>query len=307
MGSKTKSPTPVNTTALLPQQQAANDAAVNKTNAANRLNQTGPDGQTLTYDPVTGAQTVTRGAADQALTDTRNANMQTAGDMAGGLLGQAKNTMANPLDTSGMTGWGSNSTTSGFGAVQGVQDAMMGRLRPDLDRAREAERARLMQSGIDEDSAAYQRAMERRDRAETDASQQALIGAMGEQNTLFNQGLAGNASADAQRARQMQEATALRQLPLTEAQALQGMSGTNTDPKFASYVTSGNYKAPDIIGAAQTDYQSQLDAANAAKAKKSGLFGTLGSAVGAIGGSFLGVPTLGAQLGGSLGSQLGGR
>ncbi len=295
-------------TAMLPQQQAANDAATQKTDAANRIDQTGADGQKITYDPVTGAQTVTRGEADQALTDTRNQNMQSAGNLAGGLLGQAANSMANPLDTSGMTGWGSNSTTSNFGAVKEVQDAMMSRLQPDLERRREAEMQRARNAGVSVyGSNAGGNLLDSLSRGENDASQQALLKAVDAQNILFNQGLAGNASADAQRAKQLAEATALRQMPLNEAQMLQGMSGTSTDPKFNSFVTSQGYQAPDIMGAANADYKAQMDAYNAKKASGSGMGSTIGGLLGGVAGSFVGMPMLGASLGSGLGGQVGGR
>ncbi len=308
MGSKSKAPTAPNMTAMLPQQQAANDAATQKTDAANRIDQTGADGQKITYDPVTGAQTVTRGEADQALTDTRNQNMQSAGNLAGGLLGQAANSMANPLDTSGMTGWGSNSTTSNFGAVKEVQDAMMSRLQPDLERRREAEMQRARNAGVSVyGSNAGGNLLDSLSRGENDASQQALLKAVDAQNILFNQGLAGNASADAQRAKQLAEATALRQMPLNEAQMLQGMSGTSTDPKFNSFVTSQGYQAPDIMGAANADYKAQMDAYNAKKASGSGMGSTIGGLLGGVAGSFVGMPMLGASLGSGLGGQVGGR
>lgn len=298
MGSKSKAPTAPNMSALLPQQQAANDAATQKTDAANRITQIGPDNQKITYDPTTGAQTVTRGAADQALTDTRNANQQQAGNMVGGLLGQAQNTMANPLDTSGMTGYGANSTTSNFGSVKEVQDAMMSRLQPDLERRREAEMQRARNAGVPVyGSAAGGNMLDALNRSENDASMQALLKGVDAQNTLFNQGLAGNASADRQRAQQLQEAQMLRQMPLNEAQMLQGMSGTNTDPKFNNFVTSAGYKAPDIVGAAQADYKAQMDAYNAKNASKSNVLGGVMGLAGSV---------LGGPVGGMLGSSLGG-
>lgn len=300
MGSKAKAPAAPDYKALATQQGALNDAATAKTDAANRITQIGADGQKLTYDPTTGAQTVTRGEADQALTNTRNENMQSAGNLAGGLLGQAANSMANPLDTSGMTGWGSNSTTSNFGAVKEVQDAMMSRLQPDLERRREAEMQRARNAGISTyGSNAGGNMLDALNRSENDASQQALLKAVDAQNTLFNQGLAGNASADAQRLRQMQEATALRQMPLNEAQMAQNMSGTSTDPKFANFVTSQGYKPVDMMGAEQANYKAQMDAYNAKKASS-----PVGSILG-LAGSVLGGP-IGGMLGSTVGGLMGG-
>lgn len=87
---------------------------------------------------------------------------------------------------------GQQNLDSGFGAVQQVQDAMMGRLAPMRQQARDAEIQRLKNQGIPEDSDAFQRAVKRLDESDTDAQQQALLGAAGEYGNIFNRGLAKN-------------------------------------------------------------------------------------------------------------------
>lgn len=80
---------------------------------------------------------------------------------------------------------------SGFGAVESVRDAMMGRMAPQRQYAREAEIQRLKNQGITENSEAWTRALTRLDQGDTDAQQQALLGAAGEYGNIFNRELAG--------------------------------------------------------------------------------------------------------------------
>jgi len=175
---------------------------------------------------------------------------------------------------------------------------MMGRLRPDLDRARASEVQRLANQGITEGSDAFQRAMERRDRADTDASMQALIGAMGEQNTLFNQGIAGNQAADRQRMQQYGEAIDTRDLPMQEMLKMQQAGGQVT-PNLAmpGFMSATNGQGVDYSGAAQNQYQAAMNDYNAKQAQSGGMLKGLMS----VGGTLLGGP-----LGGALGSALGG-
>lgn len=77
-----------------------------------------------------------------------------------------------------------------FGAVEGVRNAMMARMAPQRQQAREAEIQRLKNQGIPENSEAWTRALTRLDQGDTDANQQALLGAAGEYGNIFNRNLA---------------------------------------------------------------------------------------------------------------------
>lgn len=92
------------------------------------------------------------------------------------------------MDLSGM-----NKLDPSFGAVEGVRNAMMSRLAPARQYAREAEIQRLKSQGIPENSEAMQRALTRLDQGDTDAQQQALLAATGEYSNIFNRGLQSNA------------------------------------------------------------------------------------------------------------------
>jgi hypothetical protein len=80
----------------------------------------------------------------------------------------------------------------GFGAVQDVQNAWMGRLQPGMDQARQAEINRLRAQGITENSDAWGRAMDTLNRGDVDARNQALLQSTNAYNDIFNRGLAQN-------------------------------------------------------------------------------------------------------------------
>lgn len=77
----------------------------------------------------------------------------------------------------------------GFGAVEAVREAMMGRMAPQRARQRDDEIQRLKSQGLTENSAAFQAAIRRLDEGDTDANQQALLGAAGEYGNIFNRGM----------------------------------------------------------------------------------------------------------------------
>lgn len=85
-----------------------------------------------------------------------------------------------------------NDLDPSFAAVEKVREAMMGRMAPDRAKLRDNEIQRLKNQGIPENSAAMQQALRRLDQGDTDAQQQALLGAMGASGDLFNRGLAEN-------------------------------------------------------------------------------------------------------------------
>lgn len=93
---------------------------------------------------------------------------------------------------------GVNAVTNSYGTeygsnVQAVQDALMSRLQPSLDRDRQALEQRLANQGIQIGSAAYQAAMDDYGRTSNDARTSTLLAAGQEQSRL-----AGLAQAQAQ-------------------------------------------------------------------------------------------------------------
>jgi hypothetical protein len=357
MGKKS-TPAPPDYTALANATAAGNKSNLDQQTLANRINQFTPWGS-LVYDrqvtknPITGEDEVTWNQYEDVSPEIQGAlqdqfdimNRQTG--TAKGLLDRVSQSYQNPIDLSNMPeiqnldpsklgDWGKLDLSglgampdSGFGAVEQVRDAMMSRLNPDLQDARSAEIQRLKAQGITEGSLAFDKAMERRDRAQTDAEMQALLGGAQEYGNIFNRGLAARqqgvsergmeaefanalrgkqfneqiaglgASGDA-RTRAIQEAAYLRNMPLNELNAL--MQGNQVqNPNFQGFNTAGYVPGADLSGAGQQTYQAQLAAANAKNAGTAGLtrglFGLAGSAMGG---------PLGGMLGNALGGYFGG-
>ena len=168
-------------------------------------------------------QTTTLDPAEQAQLDKQRQLTSQQSDLAGGLLGKAAGSLGTPLssadwtkrtgfDQSQLPNVDPNSVTNGvgplassvnrgqqnnmgagFGSVQTVTDAMMSRLQPQRDQARQGEIQRLKNQGLSENSAAFQRAVTRLDQGDTDAQMQGLLAGTQEYGNEFNRGLAQNA------------------------------------------------------------------------------------------------------------------
>jgi hypothetical protein len=399
-GKKAPPPPPVPDYAALAQQQAKLDQeATDRQTQANRVNQVTSEGSlTWSKDPTTGqwTQTQTLSPELQAARAQQQKIQQGLAETAGGLMGNAQAAVKDPFSLEGMSQvkdlqQGQAPTTeglpdwrgidesqlgeykdldysaapqladSGFGGVEKVQQAIMARQQPMLEQARNREMARLKAQGFTEGSSGLMRAQTQAGQRETDASQQAILGAnqaygdifsrslqarqqgvseadkqsamanalrgqkLGEQQTLAanqnaqragqlgeqfqmsdaetRRSLLERSASEDDRQRQIQEAMMLRQMPLNELNAFNSGSQIQ-NPQFAEYKGASLAGAPDMMGATAATYKAQMDAINAANAKKSGamsgLLGLAGTAVGA----YFGGPA-GAAVGGKAGSALG--
>jgi hypothetical protein len=320
MGKKSKkAPPSPDYTALAQQQADLNKKAATEQTVTNRPNQNTAFGSTSwAQDPTSGQWTEnqTLNPEDQALLDQKRQFQGQQQGIASGLLGKAGETLGQPLDTSGLPDMkdmdlsGMNPLDPSFGAVEGVRDAMMGRMAPARQQARDQEIVRLKSQGIPEDSDAFQRAMTRIDQGDTDAQQQALLGATSAYGDIYNRGLQGNdqtlrsqqmqaALRGTQRQQGLSERETARQSPLNDFMKLtQGINPTN--PTMPSFMAGTGYDAPDMMGAASKGYQAQMDAYNAKQKAAGGLM----SGIGGIAGSFFGPigTAVGSKLGGMIGS-----
>jgi len=313
MGKKSKPPPAPDYSALATQQADLNKTAAAEQTVANRPNQNTAFGSSNWTKGADGqwTQNQTLNPEDQALLDKHRQFQGQEQDIASGLLGKAGQTLGQPLDTSGLPELqdmdlsGMNKLDPGFGAVESVRDAMMGRMAPQRQQAREAEITRLKNQGIPENSEAMQRAMKRLDEGDTDANQQALLGGMGAYGDIFNRGLAGNdqtlrsqqmqaALRGTQRQQGLSEREQARQSPLDDFNRL--TRGINpTQPQMPSFMGGTNFNPADMYGAGKDQYSAQMDAYNAQQAQQGGLMkGLFG-----LGGS-----ALGGQFGGMLGGKL---
>lgn len=222
----------------------------------------------------------------------------------GGLMGQAVDNLGQPLDLGGLTNVQGLDLSglpgrpdSGFGAVQEVQDAMMGRLNPALQQGRDREVQRLKAQGITEGSPAWESAMRSLNQQDVDANQQALLGAMGAYGDIFNRGMSSRdqalnealqsrgASID-DRSRELQEMLLERNQPLQDLQSLMS-GGSIQTPGFEGYTQATPWQAPDFMGAAQQQYSDEMGRYNAQQAANAqGMSGLLGLA-GSLGSAFM--------------------
>ena len=259
-------------------------------------------------------------------------------DLQQTLLGRANNVMGQDFDFSSLglpniPGLDLSSLSampdSGFGAVQEVQDAMMGRLGDSLQMGRDREVQRLKAQGITEGTPAWQAAMQSLNQKDVDANQQALLGAMNAYGDIFNRGLASRQqglneqltqreTSGQDRDRMINEALMQRQMPLNELSALL-RAGSGQLPQFENFSQATGYAPADIAGAGQNQYSAAINQYNAQTAQaaqnRSAMSGLLGSAGGLIGSSIGDAaagaaagsiwPGVGTLVGGLLGGLLG--
>jgi hypothetical protein len=279
MGKKAATPAAPNYTALAEQTAAANRPTQNTALGTSAWS------KDASGNPV---QTQTLNPADQARLDQQR-------QIQSGLLGQAQNSMANPLDTSGMTAMNPNQLDPGFGAVQQVKDDYLKLMQPQQDQQHSQLAAMLKERGIPMNSAAWANAMRAQGDSDARRGWEATDKATSAYNDIFNRGLAGNTQANASRNQQMREATALRQMPMDEYQQYGGnVTGQLPMPGFQP--------GPNYGAAGEAQYQAAVAAANAKNASNPW------NSVMKLGGTLLGsmAGPMGASLGGQLGGMLGG-
>ena len=150
---------------------------------------------------------------------------------------------------------------------QKVMDAMMARVNDQIARDEEAKRATLVAQGIPVGSEAYMREMERLDRKQTDARQQAEIAAEQMAGMGYSSALAG-------RGQGIQEQLLERQTPINEMSAFRTGSQV-TMPQFQAYGQQPFVGGPNYMGAAQQQGAYDIADYNAEMAQQNALMGGL--------------------------------
>jgi len=179
-------------------------------------------------------------------------------------MGRVSDMQSNPFD---------------FGSVQDVQDKAYGaytsRLDPQWNQRQSGLENQLANQGIARGTEAYTNAMRDFNFGRNDAYQQANVAAI---NTA---------------PQTMQMASALRNMPLNELNALRTGSQV-TNPTFNNVPSQATTAGPDMLGAANQGYNAAVSANNAQNAQSGQLFGGLMG----LGGAALGAPigSLGARL-----------
>jgi hypothetical protein len=190
-------------------------------------------------------------------------------------------------------------------AGQTAQQAIMSRLQPTLQQRENELAQRLANQGITLGSEAYQREMnlagQNRNDLELQAAREGItLDQAARMNALNEQNLRYGNQAD-MRGRLLQEQAMQKDRPLNLINALR--SGAQVqNPTFQPYamqsgVQQANVAGADLLGAAKSQYQAEVDRVNAQNAGTAGLLGGIAG----IGMGLAGLPMAG---GGSVGGNL---
>lgn len=286
MGKSSPAPPPVPDPVATAQAQTVSNQETARTNTAlNRVDQIGPDGQTMYYknplDPDHYTQLTSLSPQGQRIFDnTRNAQEQYT-KIGGAQLQRAAGTLSTPYADPN-AGMQTAATQAAGGALRTAQnaagqpintdynsvrqqaiDAANSRLQPERQMQDEELRSRLLNSGITEGSAAWNNAYRQFNNSNNDAQQQTILHAndlanqsigqtaalrqipLSEQTQVAN--IAGNVSNLTGAG--VQQSTAVRNQPLNETAAL--LSGQQvSQPQFGA-VPQTNVAPTDVLGANQ--------------------------------------------------------
>ncbi len=195
---------------------------------------TGPDGQTYQVPRYT--QTTTLSPEQQQLYDQQTQLGSKMNNLATSQVDRLGSVLGNPMGTAGLP-----EVTNDFSKDRlAVETALFDRLRPQMDRARDAEETRLVNQGFQRGTDGYDKEMAGVGRNENDMRLAITGQGLQEQQGLFSM-------QQANRQRSLQEMLALRNQPINEISAL--MSGGQV-----SLPSAQQYNAPQIGAAPIGDY-----------------------------------------------------
>jgi len=280
---KAKTPKAPNYSQLTNQQAELAKQAWKEQTAAGRPDQFNPEGSmTWEQDPTTGewTQTVAMSPERQALYDTTTGKAQQAMDAF----------TPSQVDLSGVA-----DMPEVGGYDQRVIDTMRALRAPQLARDRAAQEQRMTARGIGMGTgSAWNTEQANMGDRENRADMEAVLAGIQEGNTDFGQGM---------QLRQQGVNEAFRLPEANQQLALGMLGGANSFrmPTFNQPYTPGQSgTVPDLVGAANSQYQAAIDKANAKNS--SGIGGMLGGLAGNALGSFLG--PMGSAVGGQIGKSL---
>lgn len=265
MGSKSSPPPAPNYTQAAQATSAGNLAMAREQQAANMVNQNTPYGS-LSYSANPSSQDI-NGNPTYTATQTLSPQEQQLFNQTTGLSSGLLNTAQSGLDYANQTlakpGVDLNSLPStGINPGQQYQNAMMQQLQPQIDRQQEQLNTSLANQGIPIGSEAWKNAQQQQ-------SQNINNLLATTTTTGMNMGLNANNQAFQQQAyNQMQ--------PINVINALRTGSQVQ-NPNYVNTPTQAQVAGPDLLGAAQAQYQGALNTTNAQNAQSAGLFGGLGT------------------------------
>ena len=267
MGKKTKTPDAPDYTGLANQQAAQAKESWQTALNANRPSQSNPFGKlTWAQDPTTGAwsQDVSFNPEQQKIFDAQQANQGTLAGKVGGMMGG--------FDTSQIDFSGAPEAGKVGQFDQRATDLYRQLGQPDLDRSQAARRASLAARGISDVTSEAGRNMEAQLGDQTNRfGMEAAQRGIAQGNTMFGQ-------QNALRQQEIGNILSQRQANLGQLQGLMGLTQNMGTPQFDQFAQTNPYQTPDLMGAAQNQYQAGLDKSNAKNADNANTMKTIGTA-----------------------------
>ena len=289
---KSSPPPPPDYASAARETAAGNREAAQFATNANRINQFTPYGNlTYNYTPEfdeqgqeTGrgwSQTMNLTPQAQQALDEQLALNQKYGEVANIGFDRARSIFENPeLDVGALP-------QRGINLGQTAQEAILARLNPQLQQQEEALRTRLANQGITLGSEAYNREMMAQGQRANDLTMQAAL-----QGINLDQ---------ANRSAALQEQAYLQDRPLNLINALRTGNQVQA-PQFQQFAQQATTSGPDMLNAANAQYNAAVNATNAENAQSSGMMsGLLGLGLG-----IAGLPVAGTapgMFGGTLGGN----
>lgn len=244
-------------------QGAANEEAARIAGQLNNPNVYNPLGQreiTFEGDQPTIVESLT--PEGQNLFDQQMRISTSFGNVAESGLGRVNQSLGQEFDPSQLP-----EISSGVTERDLVTQSILDRYQPTMDEQRQRQEEALLLQGQGRGGAAWNTAQRDLAQQENDARLAAILAGGQEQSRLYE--MESN-----NRNRALQEALALRQLPLSEVNALRTGSQP-TLPQFQPYQGQAVGAAP-LFDATQAQYNAQLGAVNAQNAQAGQTFGTIG-------------------------------
>lgn len=249
-------------------------------------------------------QTTTLSPEEQQALDSQQRIQQGRSEGAETLLGQAVGNFQNPMDWNNLPDRSGNVEAGDLKAFsfggsgdyrQRAQDAVWQLQKPMLDQERGALESQLANQGLARGSEAWNNEMRRMDDKTARAQLQAIDSGRAESNQAFGQDLSAGQFNNNTVLQELQaaiqaggfnntnrqgavgEQTLQRGQTLNELNAL--LTGQQVNmPTMPTYNAAGKAETPNLLGAAQNQYDASLDAYNARQAGIGSLVGGLSSA-----------------------------
>lgn len=296
MGKKS-SPPPPDYTGAAQAQAAASKEAVTAQTWANRPTQNTPWGTSswdtkTVKDPTTG-QDVTHWTENisitpetQAALDSQMAIQQGRSQLAESMFPRMQNELGTAMDWSQYgdpTGLSTNPEQYRQQAIDNAMQQFESRADPRYARMEDQLRTRMANQGITQGSEAYNQAMEEFGQGREDAYRQAQMSAIGmggaEAQRMQGMDIAGTDYANKIRQQQMTEEMQQRGFSMNEINA--ALTGQQVAmPQMPGFQNAGLAQTPNLLGAAQSQYDAALGASNASNAQAGQTMGTVASVAG---------------------------